>query len=144
VRVEKELFIGFYAIRKLLETFKVSDSTRAMTFDLQWSPCLKSVDYLNAHRIDELFDLKETATETRDIGFLCNQFVHSYIFVPAEGEQGEIAGFYVTSDKSRHEKLYFVALSQVLSAFHTVGHDYPTKMNLKRNRKTGQWEGTVQ
>jgi hypothetical protein len=57
VRVERELFVGFYAIRKLLDTFKISPSTRTTMLAMVWSPCIKTVDYMNAHRIDELFDL---------------------------------------------------------------------------------------
>ncbi|MBX9917599.1 MAG: hypothetical protein K2Y07_10250, partial [Nitrosomonas sp.] len=87
VRVEKEIFIGFYSVRKLLDTFKVSDKTKAMTFELQWFPCIRKVDYFNAHRIDTLFDLNKINKETRDVQFLCNQFIHSFIFVPVEGEQ---------------------------------------------------------
>jgi hypothetical protein len=56
-RVEREVFIGFFAIRKLLDTFKVSSSTKKLTFNLSWSPCLAQIDYLNAHRIDQLFGL---------------------------------------------------------------------------------------
>jgi hypothetical protein len=52
VRVERELFVGFYAIRKVLDTFKISPSTRVMMFEVVWSPCIKPVDYMNAHRID--------------------------------------------------------------------------------------------
>src|SRR5271156_6916227 len=76
-RAEKELFIGFYAIRKLLDTFKVSDKTKKKTFELKWFPLTKTVDYMNWHRIDEHFDLKSARVETRNIRFLCDQFVHS-------------------------------------------------------------------
>lgn len=144
VKVEKELFFGFYAVRKLLDTFKLSDKTRGMNFELKWSPCIKQVDYCNAHRIDELFDLAKTNKETRDIRFLCNQFVHSYIFVPVEGEHGELLGFYICSDRARHEKLYFIEIQQVVSVFRIIGRDYPVESAFTRNQKTGQWEGKVE
>lgn len=144
VRVEKELFFGFYAIRKLLDTLKVSDSTKAMRFELQWSPCVAPVDYFNAHRVEELFDLKTSHRETRDIHFLCNQFIHSYVFVALEGEERQLVGCFVSSDRTRHEKIYFVGLAQVLSAFRTVGRDYPSSSHMQRNPTTGQWEGVVQ
>ena len=124
VRFERELFIGFYSIRKLLETFKLSVSTKSLVFHLQWSPCIKMVDYFNAHRIDELFDLQAIKSEDRDLAFLCNQFIHSY----------------VSSDRTRHEKLYIVELNQVIHAFRTVGRDYPREQHLRRNAKTNQWE----
>ena len=139
-RVEREIFIGFYAIRKLLDTFKVSTSTRKMTFGLLWSPCLGQIDYMNSHRIDELFDLGKSLTETRDIGFLCHQFVHSYVFLTVLGVEGELTGFYVSSDHSRSKKLYFISLEQVLCAFRTAGRDYPKSLHVQRNSVTNQWE----
>ncbi|MBX9918181.1 MAG: hypothetical protein K2Y07_13290, partial [Nitrosomonas sp.] len=81
---------------------------------------------------------------TRDVQFLCNQFIHSFIFVPVEGEQAQLLGFYVCSDRTRHEKLYFVEIQQVLSVFRTIGRDYPTSAIMKRDTKTGQWEGKIE
>lgn len=143
-RIERELFIGFYAIRKLLDTFKVSPNTRNMSFLLSWSPCVKMVDYMNAYRIDEFFDLNIVQSEERDLEFLCNQFIHSYVFAPAQNEDGSLAGIYVSSDRARSSKLYFVELSHVLSAFRTVGKDYPTSQHMRRNEKTHQWEEFVE
>ncbi|AXW62552.1 hypothetical protein CJO94_12130 [Ralstonia solanacearum] len=140
VRVERELFVGFYAIRKLLDTFKVSTSTRKTTFVMSWSPCIKPVDYMNAHRIDEHFDLGVKHEERRDLTFLCNQFIHSYIFTSLIDEHGALAGVYVASDRTRNEKLYFVAVAQILAAFRTVGRDYPIEQHLRRNGQAGQWE----
>ena len=133
VRVERELFIGFYAIRKLLDTFKISPSTRTMMLAMVWSPCIKTVDYLNAHRIDELFDLD---AEQRDLGFVCNQFIHSYVFVPVQHEDGTLAGAYIALDEARNKKIYFVERAQILAAFRTVGRDYPTQQHMRRNEKT--------
>ena len=140
VRVERELFIGFYSIRKLLETFKLSPSAKSLQFPLQWSPCVKMVDYFNARRIDELFDLNTVQSENRDLEFLCNQFIHSYVFVSVRYEGGALAGVYVCSDRTRHEKLYFVERGQIIHAFRTVGKDYPREQHLRRNAKTDQWE----
>ncbi|MGF6770637.1 hypothetical protein P3T18_003116 [Paraburkholderia sp. GAS199] len=138
-RLERELFVGFYSIRKLLDTFKVSRATRTKTFALIWSPTVKSVDYMNWHRIDELFNLDTQHIEQRDITFLCNQFVHSYVFIPACDEEGALAGVYVASDKAKRDKVYFVAIDQMLEAFRVVGKDYPTEQHMQRN-KDGQWE----
>jgi hypothetical protein len=144
VRVERELFIGFYAIRKLLDTFKVSPLTRHMVFSLTWSPCVKMVDYINAHRIYELFDLETTRTEDRDLEFLCNQSIHSYCFAPVQYDDGSLAGAYVSSDRARKAKLYFVGLDQLLHAFRTVGNDYPMKQSMRRNETTHQWEEIIE
>jgi hypothetical protein len=96
VRMEKELFLGFYSIRKLLDAKKVSTATETITFEMTWYPNTKHVDYLNRQRIDELYDLNKANTETRDLRFLCNQFIHSYVFSPVVDSQ-RIKGFYLSS-----------------------------------------------
>lgn len=146
VKVEKKIFIEFYAIRKLLDTFKVSDTTKNMLFLFEWYPCIKLVDYMNSHRINELYNIEQDAKqeEYRDITYLCNQFIHSYVFVVVENDDGGIAGFYVSSDKMRNKKLYFVSIKNIVLALRTVGKDYPSRAELHRNPETGQWEGIVE
>ena len=34
VKLEKELMLGFYSVRKLIETIKISDSTKKLKFDI--------------------------------------------------------------------------------------------------------------
>ena len=143
VRLEREVFVGFYAIRKLFDTRKVTDSVRKMQFDLQTFPCIKKVDYLNCYRIDELYDLSSASAETRDLIFICNLFVHSYVFLPVV-DQNFLAGFYVSSDKARQNKVFLVTISQVLKAFRAVGHDDPRHISMVRDPITGQFEGTIE
>lgn len=136
VRVEKELFLGFYAVRKLLDTFKVSDSTKEMKVELAVYPAIRRVDYFNWHHLDKNYDLTSRKSETKDIRFLCNQFVHSYVFMTSEAE-GRLDGFFVTSDRDRRSKCYFVDLKEVLKIFRTVGRDYPSTSEFRRD-ESGQ------
>lgn len=142
VRVEKELFLGFYSIRKLLDTFKVSDSTKAMEFEVAWHPNQRSVDYMNWHKIEENYDLSIRKSETRDLRFICNQFIHSCIFILSECDN-RLEGFFVVSDRERLTRCYFITLKQVLQVFRAVGKDYPSSLQLHRDLATGQWCGEV-
>jgi hypothetical protein len=123
IRLEREVFFSFYAIRKLCDTLKVTDKTKAMRIGLTYYPCVAEVDYLNRRSFQKLYDLDSPQNETRDLGFICNQFIHSYVFEPIYDESFKIAGFYVNSDKTRTHKLYFVDLEQVIEIFRTVGRD---------------------
>lgn len=139
VRIEKEIFLGFYSIRKLLDAKKVSTAIESITFNVIWHPNIERVDHLNWHRIDELYDLTSTNTETHDLRFLCNQFIHSYVFSPVVDSQ-RIKGFYVSSDFERNKRLYFVDLELVLKLFRNVGRDYPSKVIIERNPETQDWD----
>jgi hypothetical protein len=141
MRVEREIFVGFYTIRKLISTFKLSKSTKQISVTLESFPATQGeiVDYYNRHNFDELFELDLGTQEQHDLEFLCNQVIHSYIFIIGLCEDGIIKGFYLTSDRMRHKKLYFVPLAQVVSLFRTVGRDYPKKIHLERDPQTDQW-----
>jgi hypothetical protein len=138
VRIEKEVFSGFYVIRKLIEAQKVTDETKQMSFTLRHHPAVRRVDHLNWHHIDQNYDLTRSGVEERDLIFLCNQFIHSYLFLAAEYND-RLDGIFVASDRTRHTKCYFVTINQVLKAFRAVGRSYPSASLLLRGAETGQW-----
>ena len=140
VQIEKDVFIGFYAIRKLIDTAKISDSTKSFNVHLKCFPNLKPVDYMNWHKIDELYDLGSKQSETKTLRVLCNFIVHSYVFMPELNDEGQLANFYVTSDKDRNKKLYSVSIEQVIKIFELVGDDYPSNTEMVRNSKPGDWD----
>jgi hypothetical protein len=143
-RAEREVFIGFYAIRKLLPSLKLSLATRRLASRVKWYPprANQPVDYFHRTDVDELFNLEEPTHETRDLGFLCNQVIHSYVFVHSVNAEGKLDGFFVSSDAMRRSRLYLFSLPVVLHAFRTVGRDYPSDGAFQFNEKTQDWEHT--
>jgi hypothetical protein len=139
VRIEKEVFIGFYSVRKLLDTYKISDDTKKLSFDLIWYKNKKPIHYMNWYEIGKMYDLKNVNRETRNIRFVCNQFIHSYIFVPKENNH-RLDGFFVASDKERNKKCYYIELENVLSIFRAVGKNYPANFSYSYNNKTGEYD----
>lgn len=140
-RAEREVFIGCYAIRKLLETFKLSPSTRRFFVDLKSFDAIDGahVDYFNKYDIDEHYNMESPRMEQRNIGLVCNQIIHSFVFVIGTAENRSLEGFFVTSDAMRHKKLFFLSLGSLTSMFRMVGRDYPQQQKLVRN-SADQWE----
>lgn len=123
VRLEKELMIGFYSVRKLIETIKVSDSTKDIKFNIEWHKNIKNVDWLNHAFLHENYDLTKSCKEQRDIEFICNLFVHSYVFVVSGN--GPLEGVFVSTDRQKNKRVYFVSLKNIVQIFRVVGRDYP-------------------
>jgi hypothetical protein len=61
----------------------------------------KKVDWLNHTCIDENYDLTKPNGEEKDIKFICNLFIHSYVFV-VSGD-GKLEGVYVSTDRVKPE-----------------------------------------
>ncbi len=88
---EKEIFFAFYSIRKLIEAQKLSDYVVEAKIPLQsFKTRGLPVTRLNRDRLDEFYNLQDTSSESIKLKDICNQFIHSYIFVPSFGELNEL------------------------------------------------------
>ena len=138
---ERDIFIGFYSVRKLFEApAKVSDETRALKLNLFWYPKKPEaglVDWYNRGDFWELYDLDERHGEERDPLFLAHRLVHSFIFTPSAAFENNPDGVFFTSDTDKEQKIYFVELSEIVRLFREVGEDYPD-IETHRDPVTGE------
>lgn len=133
--------VGFYSIRKLLDTYKVKDTTKSELYPILWHPNRQNVDYLNWHHIDKLYDLENSSYEQRNIRFICDLFIHSYVFL-IEG-QPKFEGVYISTDKIRNKKIYFLSADLIVNIFRLVGRDYPSQGRFTRDPVTLELHGTA-
>jgi hypothetical protein len=127
-RLELTLMSGFYAVRKLLESKKFSQNLMSKHLPVaEFPPSGKAVNLLNWHHIDRLFRLDEPNNTSIDLLSLCNQFVHSYVFVPSFSDIKQLTGIFVASDWMRTSRLYHVEIEQAVELFEEIGRDYPTE-----------------
>lgn len=131
--IERDVFIGFYSVRRLFEASeKITDKTRSQRVTLRCHGNHQTVTRYNKYRLDELYDLEKSQTETRDIFFVCHRIIHSYIFAPTFDEKG-FAGILFTSDIDKDKKLYLLTAKELVSIFELVGNDYPKKIVWERD-----------
>jgi hypothetical protein len=141
-KLERDVLMAWFSIRKLTDTFKLTDKTKAHLLTLDVFPNKKSVDYLNAHKVAECFDLSQSKEEKRDLVFVCNQFIHSYV-LEFLWQDDKLESILVCSDRERQAKLYMLSVEETTKAFRLVATDDPRSWQMKRNPKTLQWQGTV-
>lgn len=144
-RIEREIFIGFYTVRKLLEaTGKVSPETRDLQVSLKCYPKRSGqplVDWYNRSEFWELYDLEDGRCERRDLLYVANQMVHSFIFVLSGHDDGH--GAFFTSDRDKKSRLSFITTSEIVRIFEIVGNDYPSGFNAWRDPDTGEMKWAV-
>jgi hypothetical protein len=137
--IEREIFIGFYSVRKLFESVaKITDATKAMEIQVEWHPNREAVTWRNNHKISELYDLTVSNQETRALRFICGRIIHSFVFSPSFEEDGGLAGIFFTSDLDKDKKLYFLSINQVIKIFQRVGNDDPANIEWSTDPKTGK------
>jgi hypothetical protein len=142
-RVEQSIMQGFYAVRKLSEGRKISDSLAVKTFEFTKYPSLgKPTHHLNWHKTDELYDFSRGHKETEKLAFICNQFIHSYVFQLSISETG-LDAISVSSDRIKNKFLYCIRLNCIIKIFEMVGRDYPAKMHMNWSEERHNYEITV-
>ncbi|MCU8021543.1 MAG: hypothetical protein WC024_20980 [Shewanella sp.] len=139
--LEKEVFLGLFALRKLMESNKVSDAVKNREVQLAIYPANeKPITLLNQHKFPELYDLYAGQKEAVKYWDLCNQFIHSSIFAPFVPTGSSLVGFYIASDWAKKKKLYYVQLKVLVEMLESVGNDYPQHIELVFNHKVKEYK----
>lgn len=123
---EREIFFAFYSIRKLIEAKKLSDCVEAKISLQAFKSMGLPVTRFNRDRINELYDFQNPSIESIKLKDICNQFIHSYIFVPCFGESNELDGIIFCSDHTRKKRVFKLAIADLIEALKMVASDYPS------------------
>lgn len=145
--MERDVMLSAYAVRKLLDAHKLADSTAAMRIGIDTFPLVDRVpDLMNWHRLDEFYDLAASSREELTLTELCNQVIHSFVFVPEvafEGDEatetGGLAGFLVASDRARSSRLYRIDVQALTRLVRLVGTEDVVSTRMVRDA-AGQWQ----
>jgi hypothetical protein len=68
----------------------------------------------------------------------CNKFIHSFVFVPREGERGGLDGLYFTSDQEKDRKLFLIDIDAVIEISNVLVRITPSRWNGVAIRRPAQ------
>ena len=141
--IEKRIFVSFYAIRKLMDAEKLSTSNVHSQWPIIWYPNLSQIDILNWDKIAEKYDLDSGHREARKLRWLCNQVIHSFVFIIDFAENGMIGGIFISSDREKNKRVFHVERRTLMDVLKLIGNDYPAFGYVERDKdgqlKTIQW-----
>jgi hypothetical protein len=141
--LEKEVFLGLFSLRKLMESNKVVDSIKNTTVELAIYPANDNpITLLNQHKFPVLYDLYAGQKEIISYWDICNQFIHSSIFAPFIPVGKSLVGFYIASDRAKKKKLYYIQLKVLVEMLESVGNNYPKKIEFTFNEKSKEYNVT--
>src|SRR6218665_1643686 len=92
--VEKEIFIGFYSIRKLIESKKISDHVSEKKYKIHEFPYRGNPESIVTHMKGSEYDFNVLKDVEVSVYTLCNQFIHSHHFVPFILNGKSLIGFF--------------------------------------------------
>jgi hypothetical protein len=118
-RCEQTIMVGFFYVRKLIESRKLSRDLADRQFKVTSYPAKgRHIHYLNYHRdLDELFDMGAPKQVSMTIEDLANQLIHSYIFCLLTEAAGGLRGVLVASDRIRNCELLEISTKDIIKIF---------------------------
>lgn len=141
VNFEKEIMISFFCIRKLIEAYKVSDSTKKHKAGIfSYAPSGRKVTKLNHISIDEIYNLETEIKIEKDIEFIANQLIHSLTMFSFRDENRNWDCILVCSDYECRKTIYRIPISIIISILRLVGNDYPNSYSMELNEKPDDYD----
>ena len=148
-RVEKDLMLAGYAIRRLIEARKLSDSLVAKQIPIVRFERTGAVpDVYNRHEFDALYDLDNPSKDQVTLAHLANQIIHSFVLVissdeveaPYEGLDGfevegtyRFNGYFVASEKERMKHLYFLDAATLIAVCRSIAVEDVVGVDMRRD-----------
>lgn len=124
-RLEQEVFFAAYAVRKLIDAYKISDEVESLSLDAKAFPRReRAPDLMNWHRVDELFDSSVSTKCRISLKDFCNQVIHSFVFISCVDEESQgLCGLLLASDRQKDESILYFDIDQVIDRLLAVAHD---------------------
>lgn len=134
--VERDVMNAAYAVRKLNEARKISDELAGETVTAREHLLLgKPVDIWDRDAFYEHYDMEHTPSVELALADFYNQVIHSWVWTLSGAEEPPhlFDGIYVSSDRKRKSRVYFLAADTLVRVFRAVGHDDIVSTTMQRD-----------
>jgi hypothetical protein len=140
-RVERSIMLGFFSIRRLLESYKLSDDTRDLSVQVTQFPFKQGshLTLLNWSKLDRHYDLAKARDSQLALRELSNQVIHSYVFSLASNSRHRLAGVFVSSEFRRRRSVAYLPAWRIVRLFRRVAADWPDAMDMRWDERFGDF-----
>jgi hypothetical protein len=133
--VERDLLVGAFSVRKLIDSHKVSQQTTRRKFKVLSARLTgEPADPWTAYQYWENYDIANQRNAQLPLRDLTNPLIHSLVLglsaTPVPPHQ--LDGFIVASDYTVGTRIFFFPVDSVVEAFRSVADDDPLVWRMKR------------
>jgi hypothetical protein len=148
-RIEKDLMMAGFSIRRLLEARKLADSLAAKQVPVVRHQRIGPVpDFYNRDDIDVIYDLDNPIKDQVTLAHLANQIIHSYVLVlscdevdaPYEGPDGievegeyRFNGYFLASERERLKHVYFLDAATLIALCRSIAVEDVVGVDMRRD-----------
>jgi len=125
--------IGFFMIRKLIETHKLGSKTKDIKLQVYSHSCTKSdPTWFDNFHFEEAYDMDNEHQEMKKPMYIANQFIHSVTSCLVRGDDRIWEDVFVMSDYDRKDCIWRVPISEIRRLFMVAQGDHP-KFSMRYN-----------
>ena len=132
--------LGFFSIRRLLESYKLSDTTRDMDVQVTQYPFKQGshLTLLNWSKLDRHYDFAKATDYRLSLRDLSNQVIHSYVF-SIGFKQAAPSGWHVRQLRvsAGVARSLISPLGELSGCFVLVAADWPNAMDMRWDEQFG-------
>lgn len=129
---ERDIMIGFFIIRRMIELHKVSRQTSDLRVQVFSIRALKKINKLSQISSDN-YEWPEETNAEEPLGYIANQFIHAYLSRVERNSQRNWSDIMVVSDFDRNDRIWRVPISEVIRIFEIASSDYPASLAYEWN-----------
>lgn len=123
---EKEIMISAFVARKLFDSKKISEVLENRELKIiKYKSNGKKINLLRRLSPEKYFDLDQPIKGTIPFRILCNQIIHSYIFMLLMNDKGNLTHFWVASDYDKFKFIYQIDVKTYASVLLQIGNYWP-------------------
>lgn len=126
VNFEKDVTIALFMVRRLAEAGKFSSLMmrhRAEVFRCAFHGKPHRLVFKDIH---ELYRLEVEEPVSKDVAFVCNQFIHAEFTCAFRGNDRNWLSLYTSSDFEKKKYIYKIPLPEIVKILDLAINDYPT------------------
>jgi hypothetical protein len=141
--VERDVMIGFFIVRRMIELHKVSSRVSRMQLDVFSAPATRDVTKVTRFSVERNYNWRAERAEQKAVGYICNQCIHAYLSFVDRGPDRNWSDLLVVSDFDRNDVIWRVPFKTIRSLFETAANDWPSSLSMTYDAKARDFDVTT-
>lgn len=141
--VERDVMVGFFMVRRMLELQKVSSKTTKHKMLVYSAPTAKPINKINRYSLEENYNWDAECPSQKAVSYISNQCIHAYLSVLERGLDRNWSDLLVVSDYDRNDVIWRIPFSSITELFELVANDYVTKSTSEFDPSRGDYRVTT-
>lgn len=141
--VERDVMIGFFIVRRMVELYKVSSVISKMQLDVFSAPVTTNVTKMNRFALEENYNSNAEKAERKSVAYICNQCIHAYISFVDRGSDRNWSDLLVVSDYDRNNVIWRVPFKTISNLFEAASNDWPVYVQMTYEATPGDYKVTT-